>query len=663
MSMKNYWNLFYLLALVIITSCSGGDDPINNGNNGNNSGGGGDNGGSTTTWTALSASPDTWDNNKRADITYQILVYSFADSNNDGIGDFKGIQDKLDYINSLGVDAIWLSPIHPADSYHGYDVTDYTTVNKAYGSESDFKNLVDAAHAKGIKVYLDFVLNHTGTGHSWFQDAKNNESSKYRDYYFFNETGGNGWYEASSSSSLNKGKLKFVLDWSKKTVTVTEVSSADNKEGDGGIYLYFGDGECKEFNKTGDTTYEIIVDYNSNWGFLIRTSNTTWDDGTKYGAPSTSSQISLGKAFTLDNKTAADIKFAGSKTWYYYGAFGSWMPDLNYGKSSEVSNNATFKAVVKAGNDWIKNFGIDGFRLDAVKHIYDGKDDNVNFLKAWYSEMNKTYKSLGNSDDIYMVGECLAEHNEVAPYYAGLPAMFEFSFWYRLMWALSNKTGMYFAKDILSYQSEYSTHNSNYIEATKLSNHDEDRTAYVLSGNLNWCKQAGAVLLTAQGHPYIYYGEELAMNPKTTKEGNGDEYNRGPLPWGDSYTTQPNKVFNKSVNANTDNVTTQVSNSSSILNVYRTFTKLRNTYPALATGKMTKHGTYNEANSSFPTIAAWYMTEGSQKILVVHNLGSSTVEVPITDNINKVIGILNSVEQNGNKYRMSANSSIVFLLN
>ena len=124
MIMKKYWNLFYLLALVIITSCSGGDDPIN------------------TTWTALSASPDTWDNNKRADITYQILVYSFADSNNDGIGNFKGIQDKLDYINSLGVDAIWLSPIHPADSYHGYDVTDYTTVNKAYGSESDFKKML-----------------------------------------------------------------------------------------------------------------------------------------------------------------------------------------------------------------------------------------------------------------------------------------------------------------------------------------------------------------------------------------------------------------------------------------------------------------------------------------------------------------------------------------
>ncbi len=307
--MKKYWNLFYLLALVVVTACSGGDDPINNGGNNGNNNGGGNGGGSTNTWTALNASPDTWDNNKRADITYQILVYSFADSNNDGIGDFKGIQDKLDYINSLGVDAIWLSPIHPADSYHGYDVTDYTTVNKAYGSESDFKSLVDAAHAKGIRVYLDFVLNHTGTGHPWFKDAKTNEESKYRNYYFFNETGGNGWYEASSSSSLTSGKLKFVLDWSKKTVTVTKVSSADNKEGDGGIWLYFGDDVKKQFQKTGDNTYEITVDYNSSWGFLIRTSISTWDDGTKYGAPSSSDQISLGKAFALDNKTAADIKF------------------------------------------------------------------------------------------------------------------------------------------------------------------------------------------------------------------------------------------------------------------------------------------------------------------------------------------------------------------
>ena len=85
-------------------------------------------------WTDLTASPDLWDGKKRADITYQLLVYSFADSDGDGTGDFNGLIGKLDYLHALGVKALWLSPIHPAMSYHGYDVTDYTTVNPAYAS-------------------------------------------------------------------------------------------------------------------------------------------------------------------------------------------------------------------------------------------------------------------------------------------------------------------------------------------------------------------------------------------------------------------------------------------------------------------------------------------------------------------------------------------------
>ena len=74
-------------------------------------------------WTALTASPDTWDETKRADISYQLLVYSFADSDGDGYGDLNGVTQKLDYLNQLGVKALWLSPIHPCMSYHGYDVT------------------------------------------------------------------------------------------------------------------------------------------------------------------------------------------------------------------------------------------------------------------------------------------------------------------------------------------------------------------------------------------------------------------------------------------------------------------------------------------------------------------------------------------------------------
>jgi glycosidase len=121
---------------------------------------------------------------KKGNITYQLLIYSFADSNGDGIGDFNGIKNRLDYLDGLGVSAIWLSPAHPADSYHGYDVQDYNALNPQYGTEADFKALIDAAHTKGIKIYMDYVLNHSGKGHPWFAEALSDASSPYRDYYF-----------------------------------------------------------------------------------------------------------------------------------------------------------------------------------------------------------------------------------------------------------------------------------------------------------------------------------------------------------------------------------------------------------------------------------------------------------------------------------------------
>ena len=118
-------------------------------------------------WTDITASPDEWDNQKRADISYQLLVYSFADSDGDKCGDLKGLIQKLDYIDQMGVSAIWLSPIRPAMSYHGYDVTDYTAINEKFGTESDFSQLITEAHSRGIKVYLDYVMNHTGKDHPW----------------------------------------------------------------------------------------------------------------------------------------------------------------------------------------------------------------------------------------------------------------------------------------------------------------------------------------------------------------------------------------------------------------------------------------------------------------------------------------------------------------
>lgn len=104
---------------------------------------------------------------------YQLLVYSFADSNGDGMGDFKGIANQLDYLKRLGIEAIWLSPINKASSYHSYDVTDYYSVNPLYEvNDYDLQDLVMAAHNKGIKIILDLVLNHTSKEHPWCKEHR-----------------------------------------------------------------------------------------------------------------------------------------------------------------------------------------------------------------------------------------------------------------------------------------------------------------------------------------------------------------------------------------------------------------------------------------------------------------------------------------------------------
>ena len=200
-------------------------------------------------WVSVTAEPEAWDGEKRGNSSYQLLVYSFADANGDKWGDLKGITEKLDYIESLGIKAIWLSPIHPAMSYHGYDVTDYTAINPKYGTMGDFEQLIAEAHRRDIKIYLDYVMNHTGKDHPWFIDAKSSPDSKYRDYYIFSQdpeadikagniamierNGYNAgeWFSTTSSDSEVSGVYKFVLNWSnasKPTVTVTKATIFTN---------------------------------------------------------------------------------------------------------------------------------------------------------------------------------------------------------------------------------------------------------------------------------------------------------------------------------------------------------------------------------------------------------------------------------------------------
>ncbi|MBU1093493.1 MAG: alpha-amylase [Firmicutes bacterium] len=120
------------------------------------------------------------------DVYYEIFVRSFADSDADGIGDLNGITEHLDYIEELGATALWLMPINPSPSYHGYSVTDYYDIESDYGTLADFQNLIDAASLRGIDIIIDLVINHTSDQHPWYISAASSTSSEYRDYYIWN---------------------------------------------------------------------------------------------------------------------------------------------------------------------------------------------------------------------------------------------------------------------------------------------------------------------------------------------------------------------------------------------------------------------------------------------------------------------------------------------
>lgn len=140
-------------------------------------------------------------------VFYQIYPRSFADGNGDGIGDFIGMISRLDYLQSLGIDAVWLSPHFPSPNADcGYDVSDYTGVAPEYGTLEDFRRFLDGAHQRGIRVILDLVLNHTSEEHPWFIESRASRDNPKRDWYVWRDPapdGGppNNWYSAFGGSA------------------------------------------------------------------------------------------------------------------------------------------------------------------------------------------------------------------------------------------------------------------------------------------------------------------------------------------------------------------------------------------------------------------------------------------------------------------------------
>lgn len=143
--------------------------------------------------------------NSGGSLSYEIFVRSFYDSDGDGVGDFKGVAEKAGYLKKLGVGQVWLMPVNPSPSYHGYDVTDYYGVNSEYGTMDDFKSMLSALKSSGINVLIDMVLNHSSKEHEWF-------SSSYEDEYGGRTDSGSkaDWYNWSTGAKTGYSRYKSL---------------------------------------------------------------------------------------------------------------------------------------------------------------------------------------------------------------------------------------------------------------------------------------------------------------------------------------------------------------------------------------------------------------------------------------------------------------------
>lgn len=431
----------------------------------------------------------------REAVFYEIFVRSFYDTDGNGIGDFNGITEKLDYLQELGVNAIWLMPIHPSPSYHGYDVINYYAVNSEYGTMEDFKHLLEESHNRDIHIIIDLVLNHTSTQHPWFQDANSNPESKYRDYYVWSQDGGNGWHQ-----------------------------------GQNGIYYAF---------------------------------------------------------------------------------FCECMPDLNYLNPDVTAD------MLKITDYWLNEVGVDGFRVDAAKHLIEDGDirENTPATHEWYKDFFIAYKE--QNPQAYAIGEVFGAGASIVKSYTGdqLDQIFNFEISTGFVNSVNGGANSGVTSAIKFAQQDMPDFNF----ATFLTNHDQNRAMSVFNGDLGKAKTAATLLLTSPGTPYIYYGEEIGQQGQKP-----DEDIRLPMQW----TSEANAGFTTGVPWRASaadfeqvNVAMQDEDPGSLLNHYRALIKLRTENEALYSPAMYLLETDNSG------IYAVLRSSDSQTILVLVNLKG----IPISD--------------------------------
>jgi glycosidase len=234
-------------------------------------------------------------------VFYEIFVRSFNDSNGDGIGDFAGLTSKLDYLNDgdpstdtdLGITAIWLMPIFPSPSYHGYDVTDYYSINPDYGTMEDFKLFLNEAHKRGIHIILDFVINHTSVEHPWFVKSKD-DKNEYHDWYIWSESdpgykgpwGQDVWFPSNGNfyygvfwqgmPDLNYRDAAVTAEMNKAASYWINDVGVDGFRIDGARHL-IEDGNIQANSKETITWFQTFFDLYKGWNPQAMTVGEVWD--------------------------------------------------------------------------------------------------------------------------------------------------------------------------------------------------------------------------------------------------------------------------------------------------------------------------------------------------------------------------------------------------
>lgn len=290
---------------------------------------------------------------------------------------------------------------------------------------------------------------------------------------------------------------------------------------------------------------------------------------------------------------------------FYYGYFWGGMPDLNF------DNPKVREEVFKIGEFWLSEIGVDGFRLDAARHIYP--DDQPQDNHQWWVEFRSKMQEI--KEDVILIGEVWADAQTVAPYLQGLHSLFNFDMGYAITNAVNEGENLSLIKKYKEIQDFYASITPDFIDATFITNHDQNRIMSEVGSDMDKAKVAASLLLTLPGAPYIYYGEEIGMAGKKP-----DEHIREPFLWNLDGEDKGQTKWLEAKFSTTENVkplASQQLDENSIYNHYKSLIRFRNHSKALTFGKI------DTTSLSEKGICAFYRLHDNEELLVIHNLSDS----------------------------------------